>query len=79
MKVSVNPPVTVKSKLPLPPLPMTVVFLMVNLANLALVKVQAMFAPAVVAEASKVTLPSAKLGVAVPPAPKPVQLMAVTL
>ena len=66
-----QPFVPVKVKPPTPPLE---IFVRVTVGNLVLVNVQAIFEPAAVAAASSARAPVPRFGVAVPPAPRPVQL-----
>ena len=70
-----KPLVPLNEKAPTPPL---LTLVMVAVGNFVLVKVQAILAAGPTAAASKVTDPELRFGVAVPPTPSPVQLIAVT-
>ena len=66
-----NPLVPLKLKVPTAPL---LILVTATVGSLVLVNVQAMLEPAAVAAASSTTAPVARLGVAVPPVPRPVQV-----
>jgi hypothetical protein len=66
-----HPFVPVNVNGPTPPL---LIFVSVTVGSFVLVNVHAMFEPGAVAAASSANAPVARLGTAVPPEPKPVQV-----